>query len=729
MAKANQNVVSLRDSKTGGIAPGSLGRANNEADENYRIYRSYRDDYSGYRTDMSDDWAFGRLNQQWTDAEVAELKANKQPPLVFNDVGRIGEQLVAMLAGQIPRWAVLPRTAGARDAAEVLHDRLSYVFDISDGRQLQQDVLTDMVFMGTGAIQVFFDPNEDHGAGDIKIGRVHPLELYVDPCMRDRLADTAENVVISKLVSRSFAASLAPHMLKDIEKAPADHSDEDYMSTVRAMTFGQRSWAYGDRVKTERDQLRIIDRYTKVLVPHLEIRDPMTGERLAVLPKKEEKKAREFSERWDAIIRKQYPESEGVEIPIREVNVWQVRQVMSLSTKGTKPGKPGGLILHDRVLPITRYPVVPFFNRFSGNPFAESEVRGLKSPQEFKNKMMSLLVKQATGAASGGKALIHENSGPAYEDMIAEGAKPNGVIRWQGDPHHRPEFVPPMPMTDGIFQLVFQGGKFMDAISGMFTELQGAPTGERESARLRAIRNEEAGRRPDMKLASVESAMSAVGKLVIEFVQHFDQGPKIFHMSDRAGQIRTLALNQMSQDPNFASLPAHQVLDGRTLYGDINAGQYDVVVVPGSTKPTNRSERLEEILTLAAAGHADTQAVLERYDAADAPEILERMSNISQLSSQLQGMQQQLQESERRRYTAENETDSARRQKELEQFRGDLAEVEARLNVQVKSIEQKVRNAADQNMNDMRVVLQDLQTAIRAAKEEMTDGTEARPTS
>lgn len=679
----------LRDKKTRAIGP-EMG-TDTQADENFLVYREYRGAYRGYHVQMEEDWEFARLGMQWTEDEVQALKANGQAPIVVNQLRRIVEQYIAMMAGRAPRWRVVPRVAGATEVANILSDLLSYNWDISGGDLILQQVIGDSLIRGVGAAMAYMDPNSDYGRGDIKIAYVHPRTLYFDPSMRDPLAKDSEHAIISQLISKSRLAQMYPSRVADIEKAGIDHTDEDYVATSKAPADGQYGWAAGDKLKRSREQLRVIDRYTKILMPHLMVMHPVSGDPIDLVPKHEEKRIKELIDLTNLAIKAQYPEARDISIDqyeIRELNVPRIRQVVSMTTDPNENNYtrrlPGGAVLTDQILPISRYPVVPFYNIFCGNPFGIGEARDLRSVQEFVNKMFSLLVKSATGIASGGQWIVPKESG-AMEEVEEKGSMPNAIIGYAGGPQNAPVKTAPGNLPAGHFNLIAKAEEIMDSVSGMSAQLQGAPIGDRESAALRGMRNAEATRRPDQKLKGVEMGLSELGQVVLEMDQRFYVDKKIFHISDTAGDLL-----QMSIDPRGQNGPMLTGLDGDAIYGSINVGAYQVKVSPGSTRPTNRIERLEESLKLRQMGLADAQAVAEYIDDPKLKASALRLNEISQLQQQIQAQETQLSELKKRASVAENESLNARKAVDIAQHNAQLETLEAAFKRRLDGIEKRV---------------------------------------
>ena len=618
---------------------------------------------------MDSDWSFAS-GMQWTDEEVEALAKNGQAPHIFNHLRRIAEMYTSQMSGKAPKWQVSPRLAASRHVAAVLSEILSFIWEESHGNIILQQVINDMIIRGTGCLGVAFDQMADYGRGDIRLRYVSPMTVFWDPSTRDILGRDAEHVVNSQLVGKSRLAQMYPEHAKLIEACSPDLMDEDYQAHVNSNPLGLHGFADGDRKKEDRQVLRLIDRFTKITAPYLLITDPITGESVDLIPKSDEAKARDMVARIDAELRKASPNSPGLSVPVQEVNVCRVRQVTSITSRAeartsyAKNGVPGGEILVDQVLPISEYPLVPIFNggTFSGNPFPASEVRDLKGPQEFVNKMFSLLTKSATGTASGGQWMVHEESG-ATEEIEEKGSLPNAIIKWSGSPELEPKKTPPSPMPQGHFALIEKAEQIMDSVSGMFAGLQGEGGGDRESARIRAIRQEESGKRPDLKLRGIEAAISLLGGVAVEMVQSFYTGRKVFHISDTAGKMRELVLDSGANAMD---------LDGQRIYGSVNVGAYGVQVTPGSTRPTNRQSKLSEALEFKALGLVDTAAVAEMLDDPMLAEAAARMSESARYEQQIQQLDDQVRSLDRKLQIQETENTNARKSVEVAQFQATL---------------------------------------------------------
>ena len=108
------------------------------------------------------------------------------------------------------------------------------------------------------------------------------------------------------------------------------------------------------------------------------------------------------------------------------------------------------------------------------------------------------------------------------------------------------------------------------------------------------------------------------------------------------------------------------------IFNDITVGYYDVIVVAGSTLPSNRYAELEFYMDAMKAGLVDRQEVLKKTEIFDMEGVLERTDIIGKLQSQLKGAQEQIKKLQGDMQTRDREAVNLRKQVEVEKFKGDL---------------------------------------------------------
>ena len=75
---------------------------------------------------------------------------------------------------------------------------------------------------------------------------------------------------------------------------------------------------------------------------------------------------------------------------------------------------------------------------------------------------------------------------------------------------------------------------------------------------------------------------------------------------------------------------------------DISVGKYDIIIVSGSTLPSNRWARFEYYMQLYQSGLIDQIEVLKQTDVADMEGVLERAGQMQKLMQQVQQQEEQI---------------------------------------------------------------------------------------
>jgi small-conductance mechanosensitive channel len=114
------------------------------------------------------------------------------------------------------------------------------------------------------------------------------------------------------------------------------------------------------------------------------------------------------------------------------------------------------------------------------------------------------------------------------------------------------------------------------------------------------------------------------------------------------------------------------------VFNDITVGNYDVVIVTGSTLPTNRYAQLELYMDAYKNGLIDRQEVLKKTEVFDIEGVLERTDTIAKLEQAVEQAQEQIKELKGDLQTREREVYHAKQKAELEKFKGDLDKTSTR---------------------------------------------------
>lgn len=128
-------------------------------------------------------------------------------------------------------------------------------------------------------------------------------------------------------------------------------------------------------------------------------------------------------------------------------------------------------------------------------------------------------------------------------------------------------------------------------------------------------------------MADIEAGLTRVAQIAIPLMQQLYTTKKIFRVVQPNNQISEYMINKRMVDDKSGAIK---------ITNDITVGKYDVVVVAGSTLPTNRYAELEFYKEAYQIGLIDRQEVLKKTDVFDAEGVMQRIDIIDQLKGQLE---------------------------------------------------------------------------------------------
>tara|TARA_Y100001938_G_scaffold127046_1_gene179534 strand:- start:1444 stop:1929 length:486 start_codon:yes stop_codon:yes gene_type:complete len=135
---------------------------------------------------------------------------------------------------------------------------------------------------------------------------------------------------------------------------------------------------------------------------------------------------------------------------------------------------------------------------------------------------------------------------------------------------------------------------------------------------------------------------------------------------------------------------------------DITIGKYDVIVLSGSTLPSNRWARFEYYMQLYSSGLIDQIEVLKQTDVADMEGVMQRAGQMQQMQQQIQAQTDEIKKLKGDLQTAQRESLHDRKRVEVKEFEKKLAKAEAK--VEMASQLYKTRLA-----DELKVAKEDIQ--------------------
>ena len=668
----------------------------NIVDETQKLWKSYSQKRDTWAQQAQEDAEF-RLGRQWTAEQQRVLLERGQAPLVVNRIHPAVEAGKALLTSGRPQFRVSPREDSDNKVAQAFNGLLEYMWYISDGTQALRNCIDDYYTMGMGAMMVYVDPLKDFGRGEVCVRDVDPLDIYIDPNSRDRLADDAENIIVSRLFTKEQAQNLYPMYTDAIKNAQSD-LDTDRPSTSRVddkgIIFPEDTQTKTDMSFGENNEyIRGYERYYKVWVKRFHIKNKIDGTEDVLLeedmpewlarpaimvngqvftdPKKAKGIIEQMMQEYDKVAEQAKMANEDPPPPpvIQELTYQDLVEQELIETVSVPVQRVkmcviiGDTYLYSRILPIDHYPIVFFMNIHNRTPYPVSDVRMVKDLQEYINKTRSLIVAHAT-TSTNTKILIPSGS-VDMQDFEQKWAQPGVAIEVDMD-NGAPQPIQPTPLPNTLYQNEQAAKQDIDHTLGLYELMQGNAESAPHTYKATVSLDEFGQRKIKSKLQDIESGLVRCAKVAISLMQQLYQAEKIVRIVQPNNSLTEFAINKKLYDDKSGEL---EVLN------DITRGNFDVVVVTGSTLPTNRYAQLEMYMDAYEKGIIDKTEVLKKTEVFDLEGVMSRTDMVMQLQGQVEQLSEKVKDLEGDLQTRERENYHLKQKAELEKFKADLDKV------------------------------------------------------
>ena len=672
--------------------------------ETLQLFKDYSKKRDSWAQQAKEDKEF-RLGRQWTKEQSETLEARGQAPIVVNRIHPAVETAKAMLSANRPSFRCAPREDSDRKIANVMSALLSYMYDISDGRTVIRQAVDDYYVMGLGYINVYQDPMKDMGKGEVCMHDIDPLDVYVDPNSRNRFFDDAENIIVSRLFSRDQAKKLYPKYKKQIDDASSEQdfnmpeTGRDDESTVFfpedvGLLHEQSEYirGYERYYKIEVEKFRTyetfsgkeellgkeeFDNYIKLpawIIQGQVITDPKQAEQIMaeLMMQYEMQKEQAMGMQQQQMDEAGMPadmEMPPVDIPKPEMEqvdfqdliLKKIIEVVRIKVCRIKQCIiMGETYLYSRILPIEHYPVVPICNLHTRTPYPTSDVRMVKGLQEYINKTRSLIIAHAT-TSTNTKILVPEGS-VDMKDFEEKWAQPGVAIPY--DPTDgAPVTVQPSPLPNALYQNETTAKNDIDHQLGLYEMMMGNSQAAPQTYKATISLDEFGQRKIKSKLTDIEQALVRVGQVAIPLMQQLYSIEKTFRLVNPNNSMSEYVVNKRLYDDKTGEIQ---------VFNDITVGSYDIIVVSGSTLPTNRYAELEFYMDAYSKGLIDRQEVLKKTEVFDIEGVMQRTDEIQKLQSMVEQQKEQIQSLEGDLQSRDREAVNLRKKVEVEKFKGGL---------------------------------------------------------
>jgi hypothetical protein len=323
-------------------------------------------------------------------------------------------------------------------------------------------------------------------------------------------------------------------------------------------------------------------------------------------------------------------------------------------------------------------------NQHTRTPYPMSDVRMVKGMQEYINKTRSLIIAHAT-TSTNTKILIPSGSVDMRE-FEQKWAQPGVAIEVDFD-QGQPTPVQPTPLPNELYSNEMTAKNDIDHQLGLYEMTMGNAAVAPHTYKATVSLDEFGQRKMKSKLADIEAGLNRLGQIAIPIMQQLYTTQKVFRLLQPNNSINEYVVNKRMFDEKTQEIK---------VINDITVGKYDVVVVTGSTLPTNRMAQLEMYMDAYKNGIIDKQEVLKKTEVFDMEGVLQRTDLIQQLQSQLSQATETIKQMQGDLQTREREVYHAKMKAEIEKTKSNLKGTENRAKMSGTLFEKRLDDALGQ---------------------------------
>tara|TARA_R110002167_G_scaffold78446_3_gene217020 strand:+ start:2465 stop:4495 length:2031 start_codon:yes stop_codon:yes gene_type:complete len=655
--------------------------------DEYVYFQSSADEH---KYQMSEDEEF-YLGLQLTRAQKDYLVSVGQPPEANNKIRPAVEQVLSNVAGSSPEWDVRPTGKTDSEVAFVYNKLLDKIWYESDGDRHFRSVVKDYTVKGMGYMYVYPDWQAEQGRGGIKVKRVAPENVYVDPNSTDPFFRDASSIILSDTSTKTSMKVMFPEHAASIEDAHEDYRDDEYpTSKYNRDDIIRRS----DVNDARQGKVRRFIRWSKVSEEQILLTDKLTSRQKSF--NKKEYDEFKSTKRYKAYIAENQVEEE-------KIFITRVRESFVI----------GDAMIYDIVLPLEDYPIVPACNEHNGNPYPAGDVRHAKTPQRMLNRTEALLISHATSTAS--FKLIYED-GAIDPEELEKWFVPNAIIRANPSALREgkiKELSPPAISS----QLYLEKQRYetdIETVFGAYKFQQGNPAGAVGTFGEAKILDESSSRKQNWKILPAYDMLTHIGRLVSKYIPYVYDKERILRVINPLGVEKELKINvPVINDYSMAI---------ERMY-DVTTAEVDIRVVVGSTRSKSPTADLAKDIQLLQVGIYDkAQVIMGLQGDVDKAALISRLSEIEQLKAQNQQLSQQLKGVSGDLQTRERELFHSKMRAEVSEATKPVQQAVSNLRATAKNEERKQKEMTDKtaiDLADLRSTVNSEETASSPFEEQV----------
>lgn len=528
---------------------------------------------------------------QWNEMDIAALRETRRPAITIN---KIISTLATIFGEQIQNRMEVnfrPKSGAPAENADTLN---KVWLSIGDNNQLpwvRSDVFADGLIGSRG----FYDARiefDDNMYGEVRITKLNPKNVVVDPDAEEYDPDTWNDVFVTKWLTPMDIELLYS---KEAAQELRDRTGSSYLwgydsiERTRDRFSGPTQIGMYDRTVSndQRRYIRVLERQFRELVRVNVFVDPLNGD------------TREVPEGWDRNRIAAVAEKYGL------------RVIKKMAKKIRWRTTADSLVLHDDISPYKHMTPVPFFPFFRHGRTI-GVVENLLGPQELLNKTTSQELHVInTTANSGWKIKKNSLTNMSVEELEERGAE-TGIIL-ELDDVSSAEKILPNQIPTGLDRLSYKAEEAIKSISNVSDSMQGF---DREDVAAKAIQAKQ--QRGSVNFSKVMDNLERtdwmLARNVLDLIQTFYTEERIINITHDypTAEPETLVLNQEQPDG--------------TVTNDLTLGEYDVVVTSAPYRATLEDSQFDQAIAMKQLGiPIPDEVLIENSRLARKSELLKRM--------------------------------------------------------------------------------------------------------
>jgi hypothetical protein len=455
---------------------------------------------------------------QWSGEEKAILQDESRVPIVFN---RVDPMISAVIGAEIlnrQEVTYLPREMGDVKTNEIINDAAQWVRQCCDAADEESDAFADAVITGLGWTETRMDYEEDP-EGLVRIDRVSPLEMWVDPSARKRGLTDRRYQWRGRWMDRHEVKTRFP---KDYDKIiSATDADEDGSSYQTSHTSAGDDYEHGPSegngdAKNRKIWVRHFQWWD--LVPGYRVVDPMSGQTKVM-------QSAEYRQLIVSSLETMVRPPQAAKMNVRRYHEAFLAGKVLLGGKREIDGFSFHAITGKR-------------DEHSGTWYGL--VRAMRDPQKWANKWFSQIMHILNTSAKGG-LMVEENTFTNPQKALDEWSRPDGVIELKPGGLSRVLERKSANYPQGLDRLMQFSFDAMPQVSGINLEMMGL-VGKDQPGVLEAHRKQAGYAILAQFFDALKLYRKRQGKTLLEFIQNYLSDGRLIRITGDNGAEQYIPL-------------------------------------------------------------------------------------------------------------------------------------------------------------------------------------------